>query len=98
MLNSGGFAAEYLQAIEKGVLDPRFDVQASTTRRPVPHMRTVKGLLHLVPSRTPRRSGYDVYEHEVYLVICYMSITCICLLYVGYVRGLGYQVIWVKLH
>ena len=42
----------------------------------------VKGLLLLVPPRTPRNSGYDVYTHTVYVVICYMSITCICLLYV----------------
>ncbi len=36
----------------------------------------------VVPSRTPRSSGYDVYVHVVYVVLCYMSITCICLLYV----------------
>jgi hypothetical protein len=88
MLSSGGFAAACLQTIAKGVLDPRCpgqctcSVQASTTRRPVPHMRTVKGLLHLVPPRTPRSSGYDVYAHAVYVVICYMSITCYMLLYV----------------
>ena len=40
----------------------------------------VKGLLLLVPP--PRSGGYDVYIHAVYVVICYMSITCICLLYV----------------
>ena len=46
-------------------------------------MRTSKGLLHLVPPpRTPRSSGYDVYADAVYVVICYMSLTCICLLYV----------------
>jgi hypothetical protein len=39
-------------------------------------------LLHLVPSRTPRSSGYDVCADAVYVVIYYMSITCICLLYV----------------
>ncbi len=44
-------------------------------------LKTVKELLLLVPPRTPRNSGYDVYAHEVY-VICYMSLTCICLLYV----------------
>jgi hypothetical protein len=66
-------------------------------------MRTVKGLLHLVPPRTLRISGYDVYAHVVYVVICYMSITCICLCYIsvicymsviclvlGGVVGLGY--------
>jgi hypothetical protein len=39
-------------------------------------VKTVKGLLPLVPSRTPRSSGYDVYADVVYVV------TCICLLYV----------------
>ena len=29
----------------------------------------VKGLLLLVPPRTPRSSGYDVYAHAVYVVI-----------------------------
>ena len=57
-------------------------VQASTARRQVHASKTVKGLLLLVPPRTPRSSGYDVYAHAVYVVICYMSITCICLLYV----------------
>jgi hypothetical protein len=37
----------------------------------------VKGLLLFVPSRTPRNSGYDVYAHVFYVVMCYMSITCI---------------------
>ncbi len=40
-------------------------------------LKTVKGLLFLVPPQTPRRSGYDVYVHAVYVVICYMS-TVIC--------------------
>ena len=57
-------------------------VRASTTRRPGSRIETVKGLLLLVPPRTPRSSGYDVYAHAVYVVKCYMSITCICLLYV----------------
>ena len=42
----------------------------------------MKGLLLLVPPWTIRSSGYDVYAYAVYAVICYMSITCICLLYV----------------
>ena len=42
-------------------------------------LKTVKGLLLLVPPRTPRSSGYDVYAHAVYVVIFYMSLTCICL-------------------
>ena len=60
------FRCTCLQAIAKGVLDPRGPgqrtcaVQASSTRRPVPHIETVKGLCHLVPSRTPRISGYGV--------------------------------------
>ena len=45
-------------------------------------LKTVKGVLFLVPPRTPRSSGYVVYAHAVYVVICYMSLTCICLLYV----------------
>jgi hypothetical protein len=48
----------------------------------VHELKTVEGLLLLVPPRTPRNSGYDVYAHVVFVVICYMSITCICLLYV----------------
>ena len=42
-------------------------------------LKTVKGLLLLGPPRTPRSSGYDVCAHAVYVVICYMSLTCICL-------------------
>jgi hypothetical protein len=37
-------------------------------------LKTVKGLLPLVPPRTPRSNGYDVYTDEVYVVICYMSV------------------------
>ena len=60
------FRCTCLQAITKGVLDPRdpgqctCTVQTSSTRRPVPHIETVKGLRHLVPPRTPRSSGYGV--------------------------------------
>ncbi len=50
---------------------------------PWAQLRTVKGLLHLVPSRTPRSSVYDVYAHVVYVVTCYMSVICIRVLYVG---------------
>ncbi len=60
----------------------RCAVQASTARRLVHVFKTMEGLCLLVPPRTPRSSGYDVYAHAVYVVICYMSITCICLLYV----------------
>jgi hypothetical protein len=82
MLGSGSFAAACLQSIPKGVLDPRLPwadtcaPRASTTRRPSHTLKTVKGLLLLVPPRTPRSSGYDVYAHAVYVVICYMSIIC----------------------
>jgi len=83
MLSSGGFAAACLQAIVKGVSSilgrpgqTRAMFQASTTRRPVHTLTTVEGLLLLVPPRTPRSSGYDVYAHAVYVVICYMSIIC----------------------
>ncbi len=60
----------------------RCAVQASTDRRPVHTFKTMEGLLLLVPPRTPQNSGYDVYAHVVYVVMCYISITCICLLYV----------------
>jgi len=61
----------------------RCAVQASTPDDPVHAFKTMEGLVLLVPPRTPRSSGYDVYTHAVYVVICYyMSITCICLLYV----------------
>ncbi len=69
MLNSGGFAVVCLQDIAKGVLDPRLpwaDTCAVRLRQPVDlvhGLKTVKGLLLLVPARTPRSSGYDVYAH-----------------------------------
>jgi hypothetical protein len=75
-----------LQAITKGVLDPRLawaDTCDVRLRQPVDlvhTLKTVKGLLLLIPPRTPRSSGYDVYAHVFYVVMCYMSITCICLL------------------
>jgi hypothetical protein len=88
MLISGGFAAACLQAITKGVLHPRLpwtDTCLFRFRQTVDLVHTsntVKGMLFLVPPRTPRSSGYDVYAHVVYVVICYMSVICICLLYV----------------
>jgi hypothetical protein len=50
----------------------------------VPHVRLCGGFTAravvrcgiTVPPRTPRSSGYDVYAHAVYVVICYMSIIC----------------------
>ena len=77
-----------LQTVAKSALDPRCPgqrkcvVQVSTTRRPVHTLKTVKGLFLLVLSRTPRNSGYDVYIHVVYVIICYMPLICICLLYI----------------
>jgi hypothetical protein len=64
---------------------PRSSNALFRLRQPVDvvhELKTVKGLLLLVPPRTPRSSGYDVYAHAVYVVVCCMSITCICLLYV----------------
>ena len=82
MLSSGGFTTSCLQVIEKGVLDPRDPgqcacaVQASTTRRPVSDIETVKGLRHLVPPRTPRSSGYGVF---MYMRFMLHVISVICL-------------------
>ncbi len=82
------FSTTCLQTITKGVLDPRLpwaDASVVRLRHPVElvhSLKMVKGLWLLVPPQTPRSSGYDVYAHAVYVVICYMSITCICLLYV----------------
>ena len=62
ILISGGFAAACFRPSRK--VDPRCPgqrtcaVQASTARRPLHASKTVKGLLLLVPPRTPRSSGY----------------------------------------
>ena len=90
MLGSGSFAATCLQAIANGGPDPRYP---STADDPVHAFKTMEGLLLLVPPRTPRSSGYEVDAHEVYVVICYVSITCICLLYVVmcYMSVIGYM-------
>jgi hypothetical protein len=62
--------------LAKGVLDPRlswadtFAVRLRQSVDLVHALKTVKGLLLLVPPRTPRSSGYDVYAHAVYVVIC----------------------------
>ncbi len=88
MLISGGFSAACLQAITQGVLDPRLPWAERALfrfRQPVDlvhALRTVKGMLLLVPSRTPRSSGYDVYAHVVYVVhmlyVYYMYMSVIC--------------------
>jgi hypothetical protein len=96
MLISGGFTAACLQTITKGVLDPRLSWAERAQlglRQPVAlvhTLKTVKGLLLLVPPRTPRSSGYDIFAHVVYVVICYMlyvyymymSVICCYMLYV----------------
>jgi hypothetical protein len=81
ILHSGGFAAAC--ARQSRTVTPILDtldrqVHCFRTRQPVDQvhaLKTVKGLLLLVPSRTPRRSGYDV--------IC----TCDTVVYT--VRGVG---------
>ena len=104
MLNSGGFAASCLRPSRRGssILDCPGQTRALLRlQQPVDlvHvLKTVKGLLLLVPPRTPRSSGYDVYAHAVYLAICYMScllhvyvcymlLYVICLLYVCYMSS-----------
>ena len=73
------FRCSMRQTIANGVPDPRCPGQVRALfrlREPVDlvhTLKTVKGLLLLVPSRTPRSSGYDVYADTVYVVICYMS-------------------------
>ncbi len=71
----------------------RCAVRASTADDLVHTFKTMEGLLVLVPPRTPRNSGYDVYTHAFYVVICYLSITCICLIYVVicYMSVIGYM-------
>ena len=69
------------QTIANGDPGPRYPGQTGEMFRlrqsvDLVHLfKTMEGLLLLVPSRTPRSSGYDVYAHAVYVVICYMSIT-----------------------
>jgi hypothetical protein len=66
ILNSGGFAASCLQTITDGVPDPRYPGQTRVMfkfRQPddlFHTLKTVKELLHHVPPRTPRSSGYGV--------------------------------------
>jgi hypothetical protein len=93
------FRCRMRQTISNGGTNPRCPGQTGVLfrfRHPVDlvhALKTMKGLCLLVPSRTPRISGYDVYAHVVYVVICSMSITCICLLYVVicYISVIGYM-------
>jgi hypothetical protein len=77
---------------ERGFLDPRTpwadacDVSGFNNPSTCSHSDDSGGAAALVPPRTPRSSVYDVYAHAVYVVICYMSLTCICLLYVCHPR------------
>ena len=85
ILRSGSFAAAMRKAIANGDPDPRYPGQTRALfglRQPVDlvhTLKTVKGLLLLVPPRTPRSSGYDVYAHAVYVVICHISVICLVL-------------------
>jgi hypothetical protein len=87
------------QTIANGCPDPRCPGQTGVLFRfrqsvDLVHIfKTMEGLLLLVPPRTPQSSGYDVYAHPVYVVICYMYITCICVLHVVicYMSVIGYM-------
>jgi hypothetical protein len=93
------FRCSMRQTIPNGDPDPRCPGQTGAIFRLrqsvdlVHVLKTMEGLLFLVPPRTPRSSGYDVYAYAVYVVICYKSITCICLLYVVicYISVIGYM-------
>ncbi len=83
MLISGGFAVACLQAIAKGgssILghpgQTRAMSRASTTRRPVHTLTTVEGLWSSFRHGLHGAVGMIFYAHEVYVVICYMSIIC----------------------
>ena len=82
MLSSGSFAAACLQAIAKGVLDPRLPWadtcarQASATRRPSSRIEDGEGAVAPRSATDSTEQWYDVYAHAVYVVICYMSIIC----------------------
>jgi hypothetical protein len=83
MLSSGGFAAECLLTITKGgssILgrpgQTRVMSRTSTTRRPVHTPTTVEGLWSSFRHGLNGAVGMIFYAHEVYVVICYMSIIC----------------------
>ena len=74
---------------ERGFFDPRTpwadacDVSGFNNSSTCSHSDDSGGAAPPRSVRTPRSSGYDVYAHAVYVVICYVSLTCICLLYVS---------------
>jgi hypothetical protein len=92
ILRSGGFATACLQVIAKGVLDPRFFFWVNTCtvrlRPPVDLVHTlkmVKGLLLLVPSRTPGAVLTMItHIYLLYVVIWLSLLYVLCLLCVCY--------------
>jgi hypothetical protein len=94
----GFFTATCLQAIAKGVLDPRLpwaDTFAVRLRQPVDlvhALKTVKGLLLLVPPRTPRSSGYD-FIHMRSMLLCVIFLLHVYVCYVSSSSGLHICVI-----
>ena len=87
ILRSGGFAVPCFRPSRKvaSLLVALGQARALFgLRQPVDRARTEDSEGPAAPRspRTPRSGGYDVYAHAVYVVVCYMSITCICLLYV----------------
>ncbi len=83
MLSSGGFASACLQDIAKGgssILGHPGQTcvmsRDSTTRRPVHTLTTVEGLRPSFRHGLHGAVGMIFYAHEVYVVICYMSIIC----------------------
>jgi hypothetical protein len=78
------FAAHAFRPREGGprssiALGRHFCCSTSTARRPSPRIEDGEGAAAPRSPRTPQSSGYVVYAHAVYVVICYMSLTCICL-------------------
>ena len=78
------FAAHVFRPREGGprssiALGRHFCCSTSTARRPSPRIEDGEGAAAPRSPRTPQSSGYVVYAHAVYVVICYMSLTCICL-------------------
>ena len=67
---------------ERGFFDPRTpwadacDVSGFNNSSTCSHSDDSGGAAAPRSTRTPWSSGYDVYAHAVYVVICYMSIIC----------------------